>query len=288
MNELVVNWVGVLAKIVIPLLVLSLGLNTAVLSPGYFWRRRGLLLRSLLSVDVLVPVVAVLLVLTLPLPPMVKIGLVLLSISPGAPFAPLRSVKLGGDLVFTYNFQVILALSAVVTLPVSLALLGRVFGLPLHVDPRRIATTVLAGQILPLLVGLSARRFFPRAAALLGPSFGLLANILLVFLFGLIFVTRGELILRLGAISLMALFALALTSLLLGHVLGGPELGTRRAVAVASAVRHPGLALLVARVNFPAYPVAPVIIAYVLAATLAAIPYEHIVNGRVRVAHGRS
>src|ERR1700742_4162721 len=99
MDEVVMNWITVLAKVTIPLLVLSLGLSSAKLSLGYFWKRRALLFRSLLAVDVLVPGAAVVLGLLLPLPRVAKIGLVLLAISPGAPFAPVKSVKLGGDVV---------------------------------------------------------------------------------------------------------------------------------------------------------------------------------------------
>ncbi len=274
MHELVIAWITVLAKTAIPLLVLSLGMTSAQLSVGYFWRRRGLLLRSLLAIDVLLPAVALALALLLPIPKVVKIGLVLLAISPGAPVVPMRSVGLGGDAAFTYNLQVVLALSTIVTLPVTLALLGRAFGFPWHVEMIAVSRTVLFGQLLPLGLGLGLRRLLPSVAAWLGPSLNVVANLFLVLLLALFVITRGVLILKLGAIALFSLFAVACAALAIGHSLGGPLPGTRRAVAVAGALRHPGLALLVARVNFPSYSLVPVIIAYLIAASLAVILYR--------------
>ncbi|MBK8318319.1 MAG: hypothetical protein IPL05_06765 [Betaproteobacteria bacterium] len=48
---------------------------------------------------------------------------------------------------------------------------------------------------------------------------------------------------------IVAVAMITLLALCLGHLLGGPEPGTRTATAIASAARNPGLALLVASLN---------------------------------------
>jgi bile acid:Na+ symporter, BASS family len=282
-HPIVMAWIGVLAKVTIPLLMLSVGLASAELSLGYFCRRRRLLLRALAVVNLLVPAVIVGVALALPLPRIVRIGLVLLAIAPGAPFAPIKSVKFGGDPVFAYNLHIIVGVLSIATVPATLALVGRALSFPLHVDITAVSKTVLFGQLVPLAVGLGVRLRWPRIATTVGPSLNIVANVLLVLLIGLFLVARGGALLALGAFSLSSLFLVALSALMIGHVACGPEIGTRRAAAIAGALRHPGLALLIAHVNFPSYELAPVVVAYVLAAALATFAYRAWTERRERV-----
>jgi BASS family bile acid:Na+ symporter len=72
------------------------------------------------------------------------------------------------------------------------------------------------------------------------------------------------------------LAAVALTlgaALAAGHWLGGPEPAMRTAVAISSAARNPGLALLVATVNHAPSEVTAVILAYLVVAVFGIVPY---------------
>ena len=77
----------------------------------------------------------------------------------------------------------------------------------------------------------------------------------------------------LGPQALLAMVLLTAVALAAGHLLGGPHPEDRAALAVASATRHPGLALLVANANFPEVGVAAVVLAYIVVSGLASIPY---------------
>jgi len=50
---------------------------------------------------------------------------------------------------------------------------------------------------------------------------------------------------------LLAIAAIVLFSLDVGHLLGGPDAGHRGALALATSARHPGLAITLATANFP-------------------------------------
>jgi BASS family bile acid:Na+ symporter len=51
--------------------------------------------------------------------------------------------------------------------------------------------------------------------------------------------------------------AVVLIALAGGHLLGGPELRDRATLAIASSVRHPGIAMLLANANFENKAVTP-------------------------------
>jgi bile acid:Na+ symporter, BASS family len=58
--------------------------------------------------------------------------------------------------------------------------------------------------------------------------------------------------LLIGNGTVIALAAFVLVGLAIGHILGGPEPQNRTALAIATASRHPGIALILAKANFPA------------------------------------
>jgi bile acid:Na+ symporter, BASS family len=51
--------------------------------------------------------------------------------------------------------------------------------------------------------------------------------------------------------TILTLTAFALIGLIIGHLLGGPELGHRTVLALSTASRHPAVALAIAQANFP-------------------------------------
>jgi BASS family bile acid:Na+ symporter len=267
---------GVLARLAIPLLMLALGLNSARFEPGYLLRRPGLFLRSLLTVNVLLPLVALGIAAALPLPQALRVALVLLAISPGAPFAPSRSVKAGGDVVYTYNLFVALALLALATVPLTLLVLSRVFDASWGVQMRALSRTIFVAQIIPLALGFAIQRTAPVAAAKIGPHLAKAANFALALLALAILVTQFKSIVGVGLVSYVALAAMAAVAVMFGHLLGGPARGTREALAVMNAIRNPALAVLVAHVNFPRLDVLGPILGYVLVAFLVVTVYVRV------------
>ena len=73
--------------------VFGFGLNTTTHDLSYLIRRPGLLARSLLSMFVVMPAVAVLLALVFDFPPTVERTLMILAISPVPPLLPKKEIK---------------------------------------------------------------------------------------------------------------------------------------------------------------------------------------------------
>jgi BASS family bile acid:Na+ symporter len=70
-----------------------------------------------------------------------------------------------------------------------------------------------------------------------------------------------------------AIVLTTLAALGIGHLLGGPEPATRTAVAISSAARNPGLALLVAALNSASDAIQGTVLAYLVISVFTIVPY---------------
>jgi BASS family bile acid:Na+ symporter len=278
MVELLRDVVGTLARLAVPLLMFSLGLGATRPDFGYFLRRPGLFARSLLAVLVLVPAFLIVADTLLPLPLRVKAGLGVLAIAPGAPFIPRKAQKFGGNPVYAAHLFVTLGLLSLVSVPLSLLVLSRVFGHTWALEVGAITKTVFIGQVFPLLVGLALRHFAAGTVDKFEKTVRTIANVAfaaLLLVTVVLVATKGRELFSwsgLAAVGLLAL--LAFIALGIGHVLGGPHHDTRCALALAGAMRNPALALLIAQVNFPTLNVLPTVMGYLIACALAAKIYR--------------
>jgi bile acid:Na+ symporter, BASS family len=262
--------------------VFSLALGTTVRQATWLLRRPGLLVRSVLAALVLVPVVSALLVLALGAVEPVAIALVLLAVSPAAPLMRKKAAKVSGDDDYAPSLQLVLALLAIVTVPLSLDLLSALF--PAHaaqVSPWAVASQVGRAQILPLFAGMALRAVSPTWAERLARPLGKLAGVLLALIAVLVLVMQGKLLLLVGIGGYVTVVLAASCAILLGQLLGGPDPSTRTALAVASAVRNPGIALLVVQLNFAGRGAGAVILTYVLVSAILLAAYARW-RGRAR------
>jgi BASS family bile acid:Na+ symporter len=80
--------------------------------------------------------------------------------------------------------------------------------------------------------------------------------------------------------TLVAIAAFVLVGLLIGHFVGGPKPENRTGLALATASRHPGIAIALAVANFPEEKLAiSAVLLYLLVNILVSIPY-HILTKR--------
>jgi BASS family bile acid:Na+ symporter len=79
-----------------------------------------------------------------------------------------------------------------------------------------------------------------------------------------------------GQGTLIVTVAVILFGLLVGHLLGGPDPGNRGALAEATVLRHPAIALLLASGAFPEHEatVLGAVLMYLVASLLLSVPYE--------------
>jgi BASS family bile acid:Na+ symporter len=257
------------------LLVFALGLQATPADAIQLFRRPRQLLRAVVAIDVVVPVVAVLLVILLPIAPIAKLGIVLMAISPLPPLVPGKQLKLGGNTGYICGLYVAVSLLAVVLVPLTLMILSTIFPRDAWIPPAAIARTVLISVLLPLAAGMVARHFAPRFADRAAPVVSKLASLFLVLLILPILIAVWPAMRDLlGNGTALAIVAIVGAAILAGHLLGGPDPDDRTALAVASATRHPGIALLIGKTSFPAAPVAPAVLLFLIVGLLAALPYQ--------------
>lgn len=236
----------------IVLSVFAIGLKATFGDAIFLFRRPDQLLRAWLSMNVIMPMFALTLVLLFDLHPAVQIALVAVSVSPIPPIFPNKAFKAGGAENYTIGLLVGSAVLSVIVIPVAMELVERIVGIPLQMRARTVAWTVLTTIFLPLLVGIGVRYVAPKLADRLARplaivSLGLLILSALPVLVGM---TRPMWSL-IGDGTLLAFAAFGLVGFVVGHFLGGPGSANRSTLALASASRHPAVALGIAHANFP-------------------------------------
>jgi BASS family bile acid:Na+ symporter len=74
--------------------------------------------------------------------------------------------------------------------------------------------------------------------------------------------------------TIVAIVAFSLVGLVVGHLLGGPDSDDCAVLALATASRHPGVALAIASANFPGEKVVPAaVLLYLIVSAIVSIPY---------------
>ena len=259
-------------KASIVLIVFGLGLSATMDDALYLFRRPGLLVRSLLAMNVIMPLFAILLAVTFDLPPAIKIALVALSVSPVPPVLPRKQVKGGGRAAYAVGLLVTAALLAILFVPAAVELLARTFQKEAHITPARVALVVLVTVLAPLVCGIGVRHFAHALAERIAQSVLLVGMLLLVICVVPVVLGKWSEIFAHFGNGWMALFALV--GLAVGHLLGGPEPGDRVVLALATATRHPGVALaIVAGSSLGATDIPAAVLLYVVVSFLVAVPY---------------
>ena len=251
----------------------TLGLGIAFGEFRWIAARPGLVGRSLFSVLVAVPAIALLVAKSLDVGTAAEIGIVLMAISPGAPVALRRSLGAGSHRSFAPALQIAVAALAAVSMPLSVAALNEYYGGHAAVSPLPLARQVFVAQLLPLTLGMLARHFFEARAEWAEPKLRRVGGVLLVALLVLALIDIWEVVLGAGLRVTLAIATVTALALAVGHLLGGPEPATRTATAISSAARNPGLALLVATLNRASPAITATVLAYFVIAALTLIPY---------------
>ncbi len=267
--------IPLITKASIVLMVFSLGLHADLREAVFLFRRPELLVRSLLSMNVVMPVFAVAMAAVFELHPAVEVTFIALALSPVPPLLPKKQTEAGGEEPYAIGLLVAAALFAVVAVPSGVSLVGKLFAKEMHVTWSAVAMLVLTTILLPLGVGLLARRLAPAIADRVARPLSIVSTAILVaaalpILFAAWPLLRG----LVGGGTLLALVLFSLVGLIAGHLLGGPKHYDQTVLSLATAARHPGIALAIAGQNFPDQKaVLGVVVWHLIVSGLIAIPY---------------
>jgi BASS family bile acid:Na+ symporter len=268
------------------LLVFALGLRATVEDVTYLFRRPARFLRGFLAMGVIVPAVAAGLAALFDLYRAVEIALLALALSPVPPILPSKQFKLGGRSRYVFGLLVAASLTAIAVVPLALEVLGWLLRREVHVGAGVVARIVGVTVLLPMAAGLAVQRMAPSVAERIAPLAARVGNLLLLAGLVPILIAMGPAVWSLiGNGTVLAIAAVVVAGLLAGHWLGGPDPDDRTALAIASSMRHPGVALAIARVNFPDEKLVPAaVLLFILVNLIVTLPYG-IWRRRARAGH---
>jgi BASS family bile acid:Na+ symporter len=210
-------------------------------------RRGRLVLFALLVNFVLGPIFAYLsaqlVSIVIPLEHGYVIGLMLIGSAAGSPMLP-KWVKLAkGDLAFGVALMVLLMGTSIFYLPLVLPRL--ISGV--HVEPWRVAQPLIMMIMVPFIVGLLLKGRYPRLAAKLEPPLDRFSSVcLIVVIVAVVVLYRESLISAVGEGAIGACLLFLALLMAAGYLLGGPDVGTRRVLALGSGQRNIEAVLLIA------------------------------------------
>jgi BASS family bile acid:Na+ symporter len=256
------------------LAVVAVGLTATVRDSTLLLRRPAQLARLVLAMYVVMLAVAITIALAFDLPPVGKIALGALAVSPVPPILTGKALKAGGEASYTTGVLVAGPLLAIVFLPLAVIVCQWVFGMDLALPAVEVAMQVATGVLLPLAIGMAARHLFPALARFAKPVSVLATLLLLVSFAPILFVEWKVIESLIGGGLVLAFAAFAAAGLAAGHFIGGPRNDERAVLAIASANRHPGLAIAIAHASFPDQQLAaPAVLLYLIVAGVVSLPY---------------
>ncbi|MFC7226469.1 bile acid:sodium symporter [Salinirubellus salinus] len=236
---------SVLVFVVTSMLAMGLSLTVGqILDPLGDLR---LVAKALVANFVLVPIVAYLILLMIPLTEAQSVGLILLATAAGAPFLPKLVEVAKADVAFGVGLMVLLMVVTVAYVPIVLPFL-----LPgVQVNPLEIASSLVVLMLLPLAAGLFVNARYGDTAERLQPTVNQVSTTALVFLVVLMLVLNFETLLSVVGTGVLVAFAILIAvSLAVGWLLGGPAAETRPVLGLGTAQRNVAAALVVGAANF--------------------------------------
>jgi BASS family bile acid:Na+ symporter len=271
----IIDLIRIAVLLSIMLIVLGFALLCTWSDATSLFRNRGLLLRSLLAMNVILPIFAAALSVMFTLRPVIEVVLIALAVSPVPPFLPLKQSKLVGHHEYIYGLLGATSLLTIVLAPLTITLIGLVASRHTSIAPMAVARIVGLTALVPFALGLFIHRRNPSLALRVSPIASKVGMALLVVAVVPVFIKQWSAMIGLiGDGTVLAIIAFIVVGLAAGHWLGGPDPNTRTILALATATRHPGVALIIANANFPDEKlVAPAVLLYLLVSVVVSAPY---------------
>jgi len=257
------------------LLAFAIGLDSSVSDATYVLRRPKLLLRSIASINVAVPAFAVFIAAVFPLPQLAKIAIVLMAVSPLPVIAPSTELKLGGHKPYVYGLLVAVSVLSIIIVPLTVALISAAFPGQWSISPLKIAESILLSVLAPLGIGMILYRLAPQASMRTATVISKIAMIVLIIgIVPLLAAVWPAMQRQIGNGTVLAIIAVVVAGLAAGHFLGGPSSEDRTSLAIASATRHPGIAIMIANENVADPRIKAAILLFLFVSAVVMIPYQ--------------
>lgn len=240
------TWMTLLAKLAVVTFVISsmlaMGASLTVAQIVEPLRNAWLVIGALIANFVLMPLAAILVAKALRLEDALAVGLLLTACTAGAPFLPKLAQLARGGVAFAIGLMTLLMVATVAYLPIVLPRL-----IPnATVDPWKIARSLLVLMLLPLVLGLVLRARYAQLATRVKSALDKISNISLILVVVLITALNIDKVVALfGTYGILAALLFIAIGLGVGWLFGGRTAGLRRVLALGTAQRNIGAALIV-------------------------------------------
>lgn len=241
----VIMQLSVLVFVISSMLAMGLSLTMSQIKEPL--RSVRLVILALVANFVLVPVLAYLVLLVIPLEQGLATGLIIMATAAGAPFLPKLAQAAKGNMAFSVGLMVLLMVVTIIYMPIVLPLLLQ----GVEVDALAIARSLVLMMLIPLAFGLFVRARYESTAASLQPHMSQTSTVAIALLMvsGLV-LNFSAIVGVIGTGAILAIIIFLIVALIVGYLLGGPESGTRSVLGLGTAQRNLSAALVVAGQNF--------------------------------------
>jgi len=259
--------------------MLAMGLSLTMAQIIQPLKNVRLVILALLANFVLVPLLAYLILLVIPLEQSLRVGLIVLATAAGAPFLPKLVQGAKGNIAFGVGLMVLLMVVTIIYMPLVLPLLLQ----GVSVNPWDIAKSLIVLMLVPLAIGLLIKSHSPDTAAHWQPVMNKISSltilILLVIGLGL---NVSNIITLIGTGGILALLLFIVGSLLIGLLLGGRDPSVRSVMGLGTAQRNVSAALVVTAQNFSGTNTLPYVLVGAILLLLILLPTAKRLGTRVQ------
>jgi len=227
--------------------MLAMGLSLTVKQIMDPLRNTKVVLLALLANFILVPALAYLITVVIPLDDGLATGLIIVGTAAGAPFLPKLVQVAKGNAGFSVGLMTLLMVVTVIYLPIVLPLL-----LPgASISPWDIAKSLITTMLVPLGIGLFIKARYSETAASLQPHMSQVSSLAIVLMLVTVLVLEFSTIIgTIGTGGILAALIFLVGALAIGLLLGGKDAGMRPVMGLGTAQRNLAAAMLVAAQNF--------------------------------------
>ena len=224
---------------------------------------------------ILVPVLAYVILLIIPLEQGLATGLIIMATAAGAPFLPKLAQSAKGNMAFSVGLMTLLMVSTIIYMPLVLPILLQ----GVEVDALAIAQSLLFTMLVPLAVGLLIKWRYESTADSLQPHMAQVSTVALVLLMvsGLV-INFSDIVDVIGTGGILAVLIFLIVATIIGYLLGGPAVNTRSVLGLGTAQRNLAAALIVAGQNFADD---PDVIVMILVAGLVGLVVLMVIGGEL-------
>ena len=173
----------------------------------------------------------------------VQIALLLMAGASGNALAPGLAVKVGSSKADAISLMVTLGLASIAAQPI---IVGAFMPEGIDVSAADVAIVVIQNMFVPLFIGLAIRTWWVTAADYITDPLTKISGFLLQAVIVIIIIKDFKSILGLGLWNALFIVFMLVVWLVIGHLLGGPDLKDRLLLGANSSQRNGAVAMLVA------------------------------------------